>query len=45
MVLTIHLSMAVLLPADPLADIGWAMQDGNTCGLTTAEKAHHLDIH
>ena len=45
MVLTTHLSMAVLLPADPLADVGRAMEDGNAGGLTAAEEAHYLYIH
>ena len=34
-----------LFPRDPLADIGWAMEDGNTYSLRTAEESHQLDIH
>ena len=39
------LSCPVLLPGNPLADIGGTMQEYDAFGLTAAEKAHHLDIH
>ncbi len=39
------LSCPVLLPGNPLADIGGTMQECDAFGLTAAEKAHHLDIH
>src|SRR3989454_7651254 len=38
-------SLLPLFPRDPLADIGWAMADGHTCGFTATEEAHHLDVH
>src|SRR6266404_4288733 len=38
-------SLLSLFPRDPLTDIRGTMEDGNTCSLTTAEEAHHLDIH
>src|SRR6266446_3150921 len=34
-----------LFPRDPLADIGWAMEECSACLLTPAQEAHHLDIH
>jgi len=34
-----------LFPRDPLADIGWAMEECRACLLTPAQEAHHLDIH
>jgi hypothetical protein len=39
------LSCPVLLPSNPRADIGGAMQECDALGLTAAEKAHHFDIH
>ena len=47
MVALLHAIYALwsLFPRDPLSDIGWAMEDGNTCSLTPAKEAHHLDIH
>src|SRR5215831_16333563 len=35
-------TLSPLFPRDPLAERGWVMEDGNTCGLTTAEEARHL---
>ena len=39
------LSCPVLLPGDPLAYIGGAMEECDAFCLTAAEEAHHLDIH
>src|SRR5438132_1973429 len=38
-------SLLPLFPRDPLADIGWAMEECSSCLLTRAQEAHHLDIH
>src|SRR5882672_11194318 len=38
-------SLLPLFPRDPLADIGWAMEECSSCLLTPAQEAHHLDIH
>ena len=35
-------ALSPLFPRDPRAERGWVMEDGNTCGLTTAEEARHL---
>src|SRR5215831_993240 len=34
-----------LFPRAPRAERGWAMEDGNTCGLTSTEEAHRLHVH
>src|ERR687892_105260 len=38
-------SLWPLFPRDPLADIGWAMEECRAFLLTRAQEAHHLDIH
>src|SRR5712692_5157022 len=38
-------SLYLPFPRDPLADIGWAMEECSSSLLTRAQEAHHLDIH
>src|SRR6266850_8393588 len=38
-------SLWPLFPRDPLADIGWAMEEFGSFLLTRAQEAHHLHIH
>src|SRR5712664_1034578 len=38
-------SLYLLFPRDPLADVGWAMEECSSFLLTRAQEAHHLDIH